>query len=86
MATNVKSLHEILALYPLDQNEAYCLYILRNDGWPYGFIGTYSDPDDLEHIALSYNSRRSVLGVWVTKESHDGTVDITIFKHESIRR
>lgn len=82
----VPNLAPLLAHYPLGENEHYALYILRRDGWPYGYAGEFDRPEDIQRKLFTVDNRRSVIGVWVTKESGDGTVDITIFKHESLRR
>lgn len=82
----VPNMEPILTLYPLGEHEHYDLYILRTDGWPYGYAGSFHNPADIQRKIDALENRRSVIGVWVTKESDDGTVDITVFRHETLRR
>ena len=71
---------KLVSSFQLDKNEMFCLYLLRDDGWPFGYLDSYRNADELaKHIELSV-ANPDVIGVWVTKESNDGQTDITIFK------
>ena len=90
MATiKAPSLLKILSMHPLKDDEAYNLYLLRSDGWPYGFVLATRDQNEIqERIDTERNApgKHSVIGVWVTKESNNGTVDVTIYRQTSLRR
>lgn len=78
------NISDIIKSHPLGDKDLYCLYLCRNDEWRnhYGYIGGYTDADEIaRHVYLAMNNP-DVLGVWVTIESGDGSKDIDIFKVE----
>lgn len=80
MNKDMKSrLSDLLRLYPLHGNEYYSLYVLHNDGWPWGWCRDANVPnlilDSYEHMADDPDA----IGFLITKESGDGTVNETIF-------
>jgi len=81
----MEELRNLLRLYPLGENERYCMYTHLPDGWPYGYLGDYPDIDAVVNEYAKLLRKRSVLGIWISKESYDGTVDITIFRRERRR-
>lgn len=81
----MEELRNLLRLYPLGENETYCMYVRRMDRWPSGFFGEYTDYDSVVNEYAMLSRKRSVLGIWISKESGDGTVDITIFRRERSR-
>ena len=90
MATiKAPNLADIMSLHPLKDDEAYNLYLLRSDGWPYGFVCESRDRQEIQdRIDSERNApgKHSIIGVWVTKESYNGTIDVTIYRQTSLRR
>lgn len=90
MATiKAPSLMDVMAMYPLKDDEAYNLYFLRSDGWPYGFACASRNPEDIQSRIESERTapgKHSLIGIWVTKESNNGVIDVTIYRQTSLRR
>ena len=74
------NIEKVIRNHPLKDREHYSLYLLRYDPWPFGFIADFSNAEEIaSRVKLAMNSD-DIRGVWVTKESDDGTVDTDIFK------
>ena len=76
----MKQIIDLLNRYPLASDERYHLYVLRPDGWPFGLFGSYDDAGTVASTYADLARRRENRGLWITKESNDGTVDQTIIK------
>ena len=76
------SIVHLLEQNPLHENEQYFLYVLRPDGWPFGLHGSYCDVESVASAYRNLAKHRSVIGLWITKESGDGTVDLTVLRKE----
>ena len=73
----------IISSFKLKKNEAYHLYLLRNDEWKtYGYIDKYTDAKRVSELTALALANPDVFGVWVTIETGDGTRDDTIIKIE----
>lgn len=76
------SISELLKTHPLRRNDSYCLYLLHHpDRYrAFGYVGSYTTPDDVESLVRHANRNPDVYGIWVTVESGDGTKDVDVFK------
>ena len=74
------SVARLLNSEPLNQNERYYVYLLRADGWPWSLETSSEYADDVLDTFMRTVRSSDVLGVWITRESGDGTTDVTIIK------
>ena len=74
---------DVLNHHPLNEHERYCVYRLCPDyGWLWGYNGSYDNPTDVASVYDMLTSYPETFGVWITKESGDGMLDVTIFRYE----
>lgn len=74
------NIQKAIKFHRLNDNEYYCLYLLRRDGWPFGYIGCYTNANEISELVMYSNENPDIAGIWVTKESGDGTQECDIFK------
>lgn len=74
------NIQEAVKSHRLHDNEYYCLYLLRRDGWSFRYIGYYTDADEISELVMHSNANPDIAGIWITKESGDGTQECDIFK------
>lgn len=70
----------LIGSFPLRENEAYYLYTHRHDGYDFGLVGSSTDAEEMTRLLTKHLEDPTVFGVWVTRESGDGSVDVDILK------
>lgn len=74
------TLYNLLTGIHLKDDEQFNVYLLRPDGWPWGYHGAFRDPDVTARLYDFFLADPKITGVWITNESNDGTRDTTIIK------
>ena len=74
------TIKNLVSKYPLNRNEEYCGYRFAVDPWPWGFNGGYDNPSDVASVYAMLSAYPDTTGLWITKETMDGTSETTILK------
>ena len=74
------TLYNLLTGTALKDDEQFHVYLLRPDGWPWGYHGAFRDPDITARLYDFFLVDPEIIGIWIMKESNDGTTGKTIVK------